>query len=228
VGSIHYFYDHDFDDNAAKAFDAVNRRIAGKLGLPVDTFAFYLTDNYQQIMQELGLAYDRQTAGKYRDGFIVQQIIFAIQHNEDFSHDLVHYYVWKVRKAQPNGIAEEGLAYYWGNAYYTDSSNRMIAFERLKNELSNYLKSHPDANLLNLFRQNPKGLIGGAPEVSIRSVLSGIIFEAVEKQHGVNGILQLINCGPGEASYFAVTQQLLGIGPANFNERMQQLLRTQK
>lgn len=224
IGTIHYFYNHGFDPKAAKSFDVVNRRIARKLSLPVDTFAFYLTDNYQQIMQELGLTYDRQSAGKTRDGFNAGQTIFAILHHEDFSHDLVHYYVWKIRKAKPNGIAEEGIAYYWGNAYYPDNSGQMIPLKRLKTDLRNYLIQHPGTDLLNLFQQNPKGLIGGASEVSVRSVLSGMLFEAIEKQHGLSGVLQLLNCGPGEANFFAVTARLADVSSGNFNNKMKDLL----
>jgi hypothetical protein len=224
VGTIHYHYDHDFEPNAAHDFDETNRRIASKLGLPVDSFEFYLSDNYQQIMQWLGLAYDSQTAGETRDGFNIEQTIFAIQHSEDFSHDLVHYYVYKVRKGPRNSYAEEGVAYYWGNAYYPDAQGRMITLERLKADLRAYLVVHSDADMLTLFRQNQRGVFGPAKEVSVRSTLSGIIAEYIEKKYGTSGILQLLNCGAGETNYFAVTQSLAGINAANFNARIRELL----
>jgi hypothetical protein len=224
VGTIHYFYDHDFDPNAARDFDEANRTLANKLGLKAEFFDFYLSDNYQQIMQWLGLIYDSQTAGDTRDGFNIEQTIFAIQHNEDFSHDLVHYYVYKVRKGPRNSYAEEGVAYYWGNAYYPDARNRMITFERLKTDLRTYLAVHADVDLLTLFRQNQRGVFGPAKEVSMRSTLSSIIAEYIEKEYGTSGILQLLNCGAGEAQYFAVTQSLAGINTANFNARIRELL----
>ncbi|MHB8205903.1 hypothetical protein [Mucilaginibacter sp.] len=58
AGTIRYMYDHDFDPKAALAFDETNRRIAGRLGLRPDSLDFYLSDNYQQIMQWLGITYD--------------------------------------------------------------------------------------------------------------------------------------------------------------------------
>jgi hypothetical protein len=224
VGTIRYFYDHDFDPNAARDFDEFNRQIANKLGLPAEPFDFYLSDNYQQIMQWLGLTYDSQTAGETRDGFNIEQTIFAIQHNEDFSHDLVHYYVYKVRKGPRNSYAEEGVAYYWGNAYYPDAKSRMITLERLKTDLRAYLAVHADVDLLTFFWQNQRGVFGPAKEVSVRSTLSGVIAEYIEKKYGINGILQLLNCGAGEAHYFAVTQSLVGINAVNFNTRIRELL----
>lgn len=224
TGTIHYIYDHDFDPNAARDFDEANRKIAKKLGLPAESFDFYLSDNFQQIMQWLGLTYDSRTAGETRDGFNIGQTIFAIQHNEDFSHDLVHYYVYKVRKGPRNSYAEEGVAYYWGNAYYPDAQNRMITLERLKTDLRGYMAAHTDVDLLALFRQNQRGVFGPAKEVSVRSTLSGLIAEFIEKKYGTSGILQLLNCGAGEANYFAVTQSLAGINAANFNARIRELL----
>lgn len=224
TGTIRYFYDHDFDLHAAQDFDRFNRNIAAKLGLRPDSLDFYLADNYQQIMRWLGLTYDRSSAGETRDGFNIEQTIFAIQHNEDFSHDLVHYYVYKVRKGPRNGYAEEGIAYYWGNAYYPDIQGRMITLDRLKTELLSYLSAHPGIDLLNPFQKNQRGLFGPVPEISMRSTLSGIIAEYIEKKHGIDGILKLLNCGAGEGNYFAATQSLADINAINFNTRIRDLL----
>jgi hypothetical protein len=224
IGTIRYRYDHDFKLKAAKDFDKANKRISGKLDLHPDSLDFYLSDNYQQIMQWLSISYSRQIAGLTRDGFNTEQTIFAIQHNEDFSHDLVHFYVFKVRKGPRNGYAEEGVAYYWGNAYYPDVTGQMIELRRLKTDLRDYLVSHPDTDLLRVFRQTQRGLFGPVPEISPRSTMSAIIAEQIEKDHGVNGILQLLNCGAGESNYFSVTQSLAGIDTANFDIRVRKLL----
>jgi hypothetical protein len=228
AGTIRYLYDHDFDPKAAHAFDAANKRIARRLGLRPDSLNFYLADNFQQIMQWLGLAYDRQTAGATRDGFNIEQTIFAIQHNEDFSHDLVHYYVYKVRKGPRNGYAEEGVAYYWGNAYYTDANGQMITLDQLKTALRAYLSAHPGTDLLAAFRKNQRGLFGPAKEISIRSTLSGVIAEYIDHKYGATGVLRLLNCGAGEATFFTVTQSLAGVDAGNFDVRMRELLKNWK
>jgi hypothetical protein len=224
VGTIRYRYDHDFNPTAAKAFDAANKRIAQKLGLPTERFDFYLADNYQQIMQWLGLTYDKLTVGQNGDGYNAAQTIFAIRHNEDFSHDLVHYYVYKIRKSPRNPFAEEGVAYYWGNAYYPDTQGKMINLDRLKKDLRAYLAAHPSADWLALFRQNQRGAFGPVKEISPRSTISAIIAEAIEQKRGTDGIIKLLNCGTGEASYFAATDSLLNIITINFNKRVAELL----
>jgi hypothetical protein len=120
------------------------------------------------------------------------------------------------------------VAYYWGNAYYTNATGQMITLEGLKNDLRIFLSSHPDVDLLSAFRQNQRGLFGPAPEVSVRSTLSGIIAEAIERKYGVDGVLKLLNCGAGESNYFAATQSLLGINPVNFNQRVVAMLENKR
>ncbi len=113
----------------------------------------------------------------------IEQTIFAIRHNEDFSHDLVHYYVYKVRKGPRNPYAEEGVAYYWGNAYYPDAKGDMIILDRLKRDLRVYLAAHPGADLLTFLPpKSTWGFCNFVKEVSVRSTLSGIIAEAVEQK----------------------------------------------
>lgn len=226
IGTIHYYYDHDFDPKAGAAFDAFNRELARKLGLKPQHLDFYLTDNYQQIRQLLGHTYDRSAAGKYRDGsYADERTMFAIMHNEDFSHDLVHFYISKVRTNPRNAYAEEGLAYYWGNAYYTDSAGQMITYPRIRADLRAYFLDHPQADPVSLFRQNMRGLFKAAPEISIRAAMAAVLMEAIEKEHGLPGILQLMNCGPGEQNYFSALDKLTGVNAANFNERLRYCLR---
>ena len=56
----------------------------------------------------LGHDYDAESAGDYRNGSWVGDSIFAVMHNEDYSHDLVHGYVLKIRTNTRNSTAEEG------------------------------------------------------------------------------------------------------------------------
>ena len=94
---------------------------------------FYLCDNYQEILQLLGFDYDLSANGTTRDGYgVISQSIFSVMHHEDFSHDIFHYYSGKVNeRSNRNWITEEGIAYSWGNVYYTDK-NGIIKFSKTK------------------------------------------------------------------------------------------------
>lgn len=225
VGNITYHYLDNINLARARAFEKNNETIAGKLGLTPEKFDFYLTDNYQEIPPLLGYLYDPERVGRTRDGsFTAARQIFAIQHNEDFSHDLIHYYVAKIRTNPRNAAAEEGLAYYWGNAYYTDSGRNMIDYPAQLAALKTYMHEHPDTSLLSLFDHNAKPFPALAPEVSARSILAARLFQLIEETRGIEGVKTLLNCGRGDDNYFKTLNTLTGINRTNFDPRLRALL----
>ena len=221
VGNITYYYQGVFHEPVAKNFDRNNSRMAGRLGLPPEKFRFYLTDNYQQILQLQGYTFDLRYNGRVRGGYFdISHTLFAIQHNEDFSHDVFHYYASKVRSNQRNATADEGLAYSWGNAYYTDANGQMITQQVLVAELRRYLTAHPSVSLWTLFTDNPKILTQLAPEISVKSVISGLLCDEVDRQKGIQGVKALIDCGPGDENYLRVINELIGVNRGNFDEKV--------
>ena len=83
-------------------------------------------------MHVLGMEYNVQSVGLVRNGYFIDTTgVFAVQGNEDFSHDIVHFYSSEFRgQVKRNAAADEGLAYLWGNAYYTDAKRQMISTVR--------------------------------------------------------------------------------------------------
>ena len=226
VGRITYHYADYIDMKRAVLFNKKNTRIAEKLGLPPGNFDFYLVDNYFETLKLLGYSYDSETAGLENEGFgPVNGYIFSINHNEDFSHDLFHDYAEKVRTHSRNNAAEEGIAYSWGNPYYTDEHGEMISRDRLVKVLREYLLKNPDTNLLDLFNKNPPIL---PSKTKVRSLLASLISDEVERRKGVAGIKLLIDCGRGDDSYFKVTDQLVDINASNFNMMVKLLLEKYK
>jgi hypothetical protein len=222
VGDVTYHYSHQLNLARAKNFDANNTTIAQKLGLKPQKLNFYLCSNYQDVLRLLGYTYDASSNGKTKDGYGVDEgCIFSIMNNEDFSHDVFHYYSQKIRTGPSNSLAEEGIAYLWGNAYYTDDKGGMILQKELVLLLKKYLQEHPETSVLELFNKNPAIFNSRA---KVRSVISGILCNEVEHKSGVSGIRQLINCGKGEDNYFKVVDQLTGINKANLDTAVRKLM----
>lgn len=222
VGHITYHYADHINLKRAAIFNKKNTRIAEKLGLSPENFDFYLVDNYFDILGLLGYGYDSETTGHENDGFgPISGYIFSIMHNEDFSHDLFHYYAEKVRTHLRNSAAEEGIAYSWGNAYYTDEHGEMISQGQLVKLLKDYLSKNPDTSLFDLFHKNPPIF---PSKTKVRSVVASLISDEVERREGLTGIKSLIDCGPGDDSYFRTVNQLIGINVANFNIEVKRLL----
>jgi hypothetical protein len=225
LATVTYHFDGKFDRQAALAFDRKNRAIASWLGLRPTHLDFYLTANYQEIKHLFGMEYNVQSVGLARYGYFIDTTgIFAIQGNEDFSHDIVHFYSSKFRgKVRRNAAADEGLAYWWGNAYYTDAKGQMISLGVLASDLRRYLAQHQEASFWELFSKNPKILTKRAGEVSVRAVISGIILAEVEKKKGIPGIRQVLLCGPGDDAFLGAIDQLIGIDKKNFDSKVRAL-----
>ena len=128
-----------------------------------------MCENYQEANRLLGVEFSVYENSKYRTGYgVVANTIFSIMNNEDFSHDVFHYYSGKINERKNrNWITEEGIAYLWGNAYYTDPNGEMITHQQLVEELKKYLQENPNETLYNLFENNPTIFTHLAPEVSV-------------------------------------------------------------
>ncbi len=228
VGNITYHHRGKLNMARAKAFDKKNTLIANKLNQEPEKLDFYMCDNRQEILKLQGFDYSIQVNGDARNGHGVDaNTIFSVMNNEDFSHDMFHYYSGKIhQRINRNWITEEGIAYLWGNAYYTDKDGEMITHPRLVKELRTYLTANPDTNLVELFTENVKIFNHIAPEISVRSTISGVIAKEVEKQKGMEGVFTLINCGrqDRENKYFQTIEKLLGINRDNFKDKVGQLI----
>jgi hypothetical protein len=226
IGNITYHYPDNMNSKRAKIFDRKNTSIATKLGLPPEKFEFYLCNNYQDILHLQGFEYDSEAAGVVTDGYGPgDSTIFSIMHNEDFSHDAFHYYAAKIRKNSRNSAAEEGLAYSWGNAYYTDEHGEMISQQQLVVKFKIYLQQHPQSSLFELFSKGP--FIFG-DETKVRSLLASLICDEVERKGGITVIKELIDCGRGDDNFFRIVTRYTGISPANFDVRVKELLEKYK
>lgn len=228
VGKITYHHTEKLNLDRAKIFDKKNALIAKKIGVQSETFDFYMCENYQEILRLLGIEYSVYENSKYRTGYGVDaNTIFSIMNHEDFSHDIFHYYSGKINKRENrNWITEEGIAYLWGNAYYTDSNGEMISHQQLVGELENYLLENPNESLFDLFENNTKIFNHIAPEISVRSTISGIIANQVENEKGMEGISKLINAGSKDRleSYLNKVNELIGIDKNNFNIKVKKLI----
>lgn len=225
VGKVIYHYPDTINMLRANAFDKKNTLIAAKLGLPSERLHFYLCANYQEALQLMGYTYDQSAAGKTRDGYGVEaNTIFATMGNEDFSHDLFHFYAEKIRTNKRNSAAEEGIAYSWGNAYYTSAKGEMISQRELIPYLRTYLATHPETSALEVFSKNVRGFSPLAKEASLRSTIGSLLSDEVEQRKGIPGVIQLINCGAGDDNYFKCLDTLIQVNRTNFNEKVLALI----
>ncbi|MEX0274967.1 MAG: hypothetical protein AB3N16_11375, partial [Flavobacteriaceae bacterium] len=238
IGDITYHFRRNLNRERAEKFNSKNAEIAKKLGLTPEKLSFYMTDNFQEISELLGFGYSISSNGKYRDGLgVVSKTIFAVMNHEDFSHDIFHYYSGKIHdRSVRNWVVEEGMAYSWGNAYYTKKDGEMAEQEELIKTLKKYLAQNGDVNLLLLFEnhfwKDKSGIFEHlAPDFKVGRLISSVICDAVYEKHGMQGINKLLTLGakPNQFDpFFKGVNNLMGINRNNFNERVHQLLENRK
>lgn len=230
VGYVTYYFRGKLNLERAKIFNQKNMEIANKFGLEPDSLHFYMCDNYQEIMGLLGLEYSFSYNGLYRDGYgVVENTILSVMHNEDFSHDMVHYYSRKINPRKDiNWIAEEGFAYAWGNAYYTDKSGEMVTLDQLVEQLKVFMKENPNYTLSELIRLRGLKIFHDlAPEASVRSTIAGVIAREVEKQKGQKGVQELITADGRLDEFLITAYRLLGLTDKTFDQKVGRLLQGQ-
>jgi hypothetical protein len=225
LGDITYYYRDTINLKRATEFNEKNRTMAVKLGLTPIKFNFYMCQNFQEIFHIIGCEYDAQNNGTANSGYIVDpNNLFSIMNNEDFSHDVFHIYAAKIRKQKRNRAAEEGIAYSWGNAYYADNNGEIANQKELVTALRKYLRENPRMDLLDLFDNSPKIFNYGSDKISVKSVISGVICDEVERKKGIEGIKQLIDCGYGDENLFKCIDELVQINRDNFSKKVTALI----
>ncbi|MCX6270947.1 MAG: hypothetical protein NTU44_06955 [Bacteroidetes bacterium] len=230
VGNVTYIFRSKINLDRATLFNAKNTRIATKLGLQPEKLNFYLCNNYQEILQLLGYEYDLDANGQTRDGYGVDaNTIFSIMNNEDFSHDIFHYYSAKIRgDIKRNRTVEEGIAYSWGNAYYTKANGEMVEQKELLQELRNYLKANTKTSLLEIFNNDTKIFSNLPAEISVKSTIASLLCDEVERKKGLEGIITLIKCGRGDDNFFKTLNDLTSINQNNFDIQVMKLIEQKK
>ena len=226
VGTMTYIYRDTLNLKRATECDIKNKTIATKLGLAPRPYFMYMCYNYQDFLHLVGCEYDINDNGKSNAGFIIDpNYLFSVMNNEDFSHDLFHMYAWEIRKPKGrNFTAEEGISYSWGNAYHADYDNNIATQKELVIGLQKYLKENPNCDLLNLFDKNIRIYQYRSNKLSVKSVISGIICDEIERVKGIDGIKQLIGCDKGDDNFFKCTNDLLKINRSNFNIEVKKMI----
>ncbi len=235
VGSISYYYRDKFRSDRAKKYARKNELFSTRFQLKPNIFKFFMVDNYQEIIRLMGLDYNAKSIGIIRDGYgvIADEYIFSVMNNEDFSHDLFHYYSGRIHDSSTrNWVAEEGLAYSWGNAYYTRDDGEMAEQKELLELLKQYLSQNINLDLLELLENNFWSDKSGiyehlAPDFNVGRLISSLICDEVYRKHGMEGTNRLISCGSNPNhfdSFLNITDQLIGLNRSNFNKKVKRLI----
>jgi hypothetical protein len=228
IGTATYFFPDTIDMERAELFNQKNILIAEKLNLPVRDWDVYMCENFQDALQIQGCSYESTSNGVFNSGWIMDpKILLTCMNDEDFSHDVLHIYASQIRERKNrNANGECGLAYYWGNAYHSGVTGKAPDLTELIPVLQQYLQSHKEVKLLELFEKSPNVLAeyGYPHPIHVNRIIGGVICKEIERQKGTDGIIELLKCGRGNDNLFKATEKLIGINRNNFDKEVYQLI----
>lgn len=228
IGTASYFFPDTIDMERAELFNQKNISIAEKLNLPVRDWDVYMCENFQDALQIQGCSYESTSNGVFNSGWIMDpKILLTCMNDEDFSHDVLHIYASQIRERKDrNANGECGLAYYWGNTYHSGVTGKAPNLKELIPVLQQYLQSHKEAKLLELFEKSPNVLAeyGYPHPIHVNRIIAGVICREIERQKGTDGIIELLKCGKGNDNLFKATGKLIGINRDNFNKEVYRLI----
>jgi len=230
IGTVTYYYPDTIDTKRAEIFNKKNISMAQKLNLPLRNWDIYMCRNYQEAIQIQGCFYEITRNGSVNSGDIIYpKTLFSCMNDEDFSHYVLHIYASQIRTKERNAVAECGVAYFWGNAYHAGTVGKAPEQKELIRVLQRYVQTHKDVKLLDLFEKNPNVFAEyGYPwPVHVNRTIAGIISQEIERQKGVEGIIELLNCGSGLDNLFKSIEKLIGINRNNFEEEVYKLIFSQ-
>jgi len=234
IGNVHYFYQGSLNKNTAKEFDKKNTEIAEKFEMPVKKLKYYKCLNYDEVQRILGIDFDAKSAGTVQSSEAFDSTIITGVNTENFKHDVFHMYIeTKFPDSKDrNFIAEEGYANSIADAYYAKNNGQIISRHELVGYLDEYLANSPDADLLKLFRENPRVYYQLSTHVtaevfgllSVRSTITSLICDEVEREKGVAGLVLLLRSGKSEDNFFLSLEKSIGLTTLNFNEKVRKFI----
>ncbi|NNF00549.1 MAG: hypothetical protein HKN25_16140 [Pyrinomonadaceae bacterium] len=234
ISSVRYYYQDSLNEKIAESFVRKNEEIAEKFGLAAKKLNYFKCSNYDEVQWVLGIDYDAKSAGTVQSSESFDNTIITGLNTENFEHDVFHMYI---ESEFPSGedrnfIAEEGYANSIADAYYAKINGDVITRNELTGCLREYLAENSEADLLQLFQKDPRVFHPLSEEVSqevfdllsVRSTITSLFCDEVERLNGFEGIIKLLRCGEGEDAYFKALDDLIGVNKTNFDKTAKELV----
>jgi hypothetical protein len=212
----------------AKAFQKLDASYDKRLNVPPVLTAFYYCDNLAEAMELLGIDYKMDYSGSTGDIFTSHEngerlavTGWGSNTTQLYAHDLWHSHLHAVVSIDViNRPVDEGCAYLYGGSWGQ-------SWKTILGQLEKYAADNPNADWLSLYTTTTI-LSGGNRPVYIAYALNALIVQQIEREKGFSPVIQLVSCGkrqPGDDNYFAALEKVDGINKANFNAKMQGLVK---
>lgn len=221
VGAIDYYVHpfHTFRREEAEKMNQFNQAMAEEFGVEPLAFDYFVANSARHIVEFWGYAYMNRMYNPAQTGGVASwrnNIIYSGNNSSYFPHELVHLYTYHVVPKDPHLWVGEGIAtFYGGKAGHSLDWH----LQRLRQ----FLQDQPNFDLsdINALRRS---IPNGEHISDFRYIIGGLLMRKIYIKEGVDGLVEALQYGNTDESFWHLLQDKLGITRKGFDHYIKQEL----
>lgn len=233
VGNNIFHYQNSINKEKVKEFNKLTSSFDLKLKAPSKIADYYCTDNIIEMQKLIGVDYKSDYNGRaesvWSSSFGDRELIVLGNNSSTFSdfdpHDTWHNRLYSVTSRNKiNRPVDEGCAYIYGGGSWG------ISWKDVFNMFKDKVASNKNTNWTEI-KETPLNF--NTPEIYLYAdyVVNALLVKKIEKEKGFAGVWELLNVGPfekGNEKYYQTLEKLTGITKVNYNDKIWELINTEK
>lgn len=232
AGNNVFHYQNTINKEKVKEFNKLTTSFDLKLKATYKITDYYCTDNIIELQKLIGVNYKSDYNGRtqsvWSSSLGDKKLIVFGNNNSSFNefdpHDLWHDRLSLViPRSQVNKPVDEGCAYIYGGSWGMSWKEIFKAFKE-------QIASNKNTNWT-VLKETPISFKTGNYPNSADYIVNALLVKKIEKEKGFAGVWELLNCGKfekGNEKYYTTLEKLTGITKANYNDKIWELINSEK
>ncbi|HTN47623.1 MAG TPA: hypothetical protein VL098_14835 [Flavipsychrobacter sp.] len=232
TGNNIFHYQTSIDKSKTTAFSKITAAFDSKLKVSNKTVDYYCCENSIELQKLVGVAYKSDYNGRskavWSAGAGNRKLIVLGNDNASFSefdpHDLWHDRLGlSVDRSKVNKPVDEGCAYLYGGSWG-------LSWEEIFKAFKEQVANDKNINWMQV-KETPVYFKTKAFNNSADYIVNALLVQKIEKEKGFSGVWELLNIGPfekGNERYYATLEKLTGITKSAYNEKVWELINSEK
>lgn len=233
AGNNIFHYKYTINKDKVKEFNILTSSFDIKLKTTNRVTDYYLCDNIIELEKLIGVDYKADYSGRsesvWSSSYGDRKLIVFGNNNSSFNefdpHDLWHDRLSLViARSKVYKPVDEACAYLYGGSWG-------ITWKDILKTFKEKVAGDKNTNWMDI-KENPVDF-GDSREKHLMAdyVVNALIVNKLEKEKGFNAVWELLNCGKwekGNESYYTTLEKLTGITKANYNDKIWELIYSEK
>lgn len=233
TGNCTFHYKGEINDKTAVNYEKAVRSFDKKLNVVNQQTDIYFGGDLPELLKMIGVEYKSDYNGRETSTFTSKagNRLLIVRGNNDTRfdsfdpHDLWHERLRNaVSPEKINKPIDEGCAYLYGGSWG-------ILWKDILKTFKAKVAKDPQKNWLELYGKFDNFGQSKATHLMAEYVINALIVQKIEKEKGFSSVVEFVSCGKYQKdneNYFQVLEKLTGISKSNFNEKVWELIKTEK